>query len=162
MIDDVATFSDYFARVYARTLEVAQAVPPEQIDWRPLPGELTCGELIRHIASTELMNVRAVATGEMRYPGHDASLGPTHAAAIAYLQGCHATAQALLRSMDSRRLRQNSPGQWQDLPGWRRLLGMIEHEIHHRSQLCGYLTLLGCTPPPLFGIHVEDLPTENR
>ncbi|HEX6291357.1 MAG TPA: DinB family protein [Herpetosiphonaceae bacterium] len=159
MISDVAAFGAYFERVYERTLEVAQAVPPARIDWRPAPGELTCGEIIRHIAATELMNMRAVASGEMRYPGHHADLGTTHAAAIAYLETCHAEAQAMLRALDPQRLQLNIPGQWQDVPGWRRLLGMIEHEIHHRSQLCTYLTLLGCTPPALFGIHVEDLPT---
>lgn len=158
MIGDVAAFSAYFGRVYERTLEVAQAVPPEQIEWRPAPGELTCGDLIRHIGSTELMNARAVATGEMRYPGHHAALGATHTEAVAYLAECHAAAQALLHGLDPQRLQLNIPGQWQDVAGWRRLLGMIEHEIHHRSQLCTYLTLLGCAPPALFGIHVEDLP----
>lgn len=158
MIEGARAFSAYFERVYQRTREVAQAVPPEQIDWRPAPGELSCGELIRHIASAELMNVRAVASGEMRYPGHAAALGATHTAALAYLDECHAAAQDFLRSMEPERLWLNIPGQWQDVPGWRRLLGMIEHEIHHRSQLCTYLTLLGREPPALFGIHVEDLP----
>jgi uncharacterized damage-inducible protein DinB len=159
MISDVTAFSEYFERVYGRTLEVAQAVPPEQIDWRPAAGELSCGEVIRHIASAELMHVRAVAMGEMRYPGHDAALGATHVDALAYLGACHATARSLLQTMEPQRLQINIPGQWQDVPGWRRLLGMIEHEIHHRSQLCTYLMLLGCAPPALFGIHVEDLPT---
>jgi uncharacterized damage-inducible protein DinB len=158
MIEDLAAFSAYFERVYERTREVVLAVPPEQIEWQPRPGELRCGDLIRHIASAELMNVRAVATGELRYPGHQSALGATHAAALAYFDACHATAQELLRSMDAGRLRLNIPGQWQDVPGWRRLLGMIEHEIHHRSQLCTYLTLLGYQPPALFGIRVEDLP----
>lgn len=159
MIEDAQAFSAYFERVYERTREVAQAVPPEQIDWRPVAGELSCGDLIRHIAATELMNVRAVATGELRYPGHDATLGATHTAALAYLDECHAAAQAFLRALEPDRLWLNIPGQWQDVPGWRRLLGMIEHEIHHRSQLCSYLTLLGHDPPALFGIHVEDLPS---
>jgi uncharacterized damage-inducible protein DinB len=158
MISDVEAFSAYFERVYERTLDVVRAVPSEQIEWQPAPGELTCGDLIRHIASTELMNVRAVATGELRYPGHHAELGATHPAAVAYLAECHVAAQSLLRHMDLSRLQLNIPGHWQDVPGWRRLLGMIEHEIHHRSQLCSYLTLLGCAPPALFGIHVEDLP----
>jgi uncharacterized damage-inducible protein DinB len=158
MIADVAAFSAYFGRVYGRTLEVAQAVPPQQIDWRPAVGELTCGDLIRHIGSTELMHARAVATGELRYPGHHPALGATHAEAVAYLAECQSAAQVLLHRLDPQRLQLNIPGQWQDVPGWRRLLGMIEHEIHHRSQLCTYLMLLGCAPPALFGIHVEDLP----
>jgi hypothetical protein len=37
--------------------------------------------------------------------------------------------------------------------------GRFEHETHHRSQLCEYLRLLGLEPPPLFGLHAEQLPT---
>jgi uncharacterized damage-inducible protein DinB len=36
--------------------------------------------------------------------------------------------------------------------------GLIEHETHHRSQLCEYLRQLGIEPPPLFGLHAERLP----
>ena len=75
MLSDPAAFSDYFERVYQRTLTVAQAVPPARIDWTPAPGELSCGELIRHLGATELMNVRAVATGVLRYDGHAAGPG---------------------------------------------------------------------------------------
>jgi uncharacterized damage-inducible protein DinB len=30
--------------------------------------------------------------------------------------------------------------------------------VHHRSQLCEYLSGMGIEPPPLYGLHVEDLP----
>jgi uncharacterized damage-inducible protein DinB len=36
--------------------------------------------------------------------------------------------------------------------------GLIEHEVHHRSQLCEYLTAAGVSPPALYGLHEEDLP----
>lgn len=159
MISDLAAFSDYFERVYQRTVAVARAVPPDRIDWAPAPGELSCGELIRHLGAAELMNVRGVATGVVRYDGHAAAPGTGHAAALAYLERGHAEAQALLRALPAERLQRNIPGMWQDVPGWRRLMGMIEHEIHHRSQLCSYLTQLGSAPPALFDIYVEDLPT---
>ena len=35
---------------------------------------------------------------------------------------------------------------------------LIEHETHHRSQLCEYLRQIGLEPPPLFGLHAEKLP----
>jgi uncharacterized damage-inducible protein DinB len=44
-------------------------------------------------------------------------------------------------------------------PGWVRVLtGLAEHEIHHRSQLCEYLSAAGIDPPALYGLHAEDLP----
>lgn len=158
MIADLEAFRAYFGRVYERTLAVARATPPAQIDWRLAPAELSCGDLIRHIASAELMNVRGVAHGDLHYDGHHSGLGATLPEALAYLQRCHATAQALLAAMEPQRLQLQIPGMWQDVPGWRRLMGMIEHEIHHRSQLCTYLSLLNTPPPPLFDIYVEDLP----
>jgi uncharacterized damage-inducible protein DinB len=45
------------------------------------------------------------------------------------------------------------------VPAWRILFnGLIEHEVHHRSQLCEYLSANGIEPPPLYGLHAEDLP----
>ena len=40
---------------------------------------------------------------------------------------------------------------------WRWLMVMVEHEIHHRSQLAVYLSLMGEQPPHIFGLGVEDL-----
>ena len=36
--------------------------------------------------------------------------------------------------------------------------GLAEHEIHHRSQLCEYLSGAGIEPPALYGLHAEELP----
>jgi uncharacterized damage-inducible protein DinB len=36
-------------------------------------------------------------------------------------------------------------------------MAMIEHEIHHRSQLAVYLSLLGVEPPQIYGLGVEDV-----
>ena len=40
---------------------------------------------------------------------------------------------------------------------WRLLMAMVEHEIHHRSQLAMYLMLLGVQPPHIYGLGVEDV-----
>jgi len=40
---------------------------------------------------------------------------------------------------------------------WRLLLAMVEHEVHHRSQLASYLTLMGVEAPDIFGLGVEDV-----
>ena len=154
MISDVATFVAYFDRVYARTLEVAQACPAERYAWAPRPGELTTAEVIRHIASTEVMHVHRVATGSFAYPGHSDHLGPP----VAYLVQCHDQARHLLLAMPPARLDALVEAFGGRIAGWRLLLGMIEHEVHHRSQLCSYLAALGLVPPPLFGLSLEQLP----
>jgi hypothetical protein len=159
MINDVAALSGYVERVFERTQIVAEAVPAAQLDWSPAKGELSASEIIRHIASARLMNGRAVAHGIMRYNGHTAVLGASRDDVLGYLQRPGLEVRTLLVEMDPDRLTENVPGQWLDVPGWRRVLGMIEHEIHHRSQLCSYLTQLGIAAPPLFDIFVENLPT---
>lgn len=159
MISDVAALSAYVERVFQRTQIVAEAVPTAWLDWSPTEGELSAADIIRHIASMRLMNGRAVAHGIMHYNGHGAELGASLDAVLGYLKRTGLEVGTLLAELDTDRLAANVPGQWSDVAGWRRVLGMVEHEIHHRSQLCSYLTCLGIAAPPLFDIYVENLPT---
>lgn len=151
---DLMGFLQYFERVYERTLEVAQAMPPEMHSWRPRAGEMTTAEVIRHIGSTEVMNVRRLVEGTLRYDGHGEELG----APLDYLSRCHERARSWLEALDPARLSATLAGATGDIEARRVLLGMVEHEVHHRSQLCSYLSAFGLTPPPLFGIFIENLP----
>ena len=154
MISDVSSFAGYYERVSRRTLDVARAVPPERYDWSPRPGELTAGELIRHIGSTGVMNARRVAGEPLRYPGHGEALGPP----LEYLVSCGEEVRRLLAEMPQARLSATIETLRGPVEGWRLLLNNVEHEVHHRSQLCGYLSELGIEPPALFGVHLEELP----
>jgi len=40
---------------------------------------------------------------------------------------------------------------------WRFLMAMVEHEVHHRSQLDCYLSLAGVEPPQIYGWRMEDV-----
>ncbi len=40
---------------------------------------------------------------------------------------------------------------------WRFLMAMVEHEVHHRSQLDCHLSLAGVEPPQLYGWRMEDV-----
>jgi hypothetical protein len=53
MIQDVASFISYFESIRRRTLNYIHAIPLEQFEWRPTPTELTCGDLVRHIAAAD-------------------------------------------------------------------------------------------------------------
>ena len=150
----------WWERVYQRTLEVAQAVPQEFLNWRPREGEFSPADIIQHIASTQLMNVGRLESGRLVYPGHGAVENQTKTEVIAYLESCHLTARQLLQQYGEAGLTRLIPTNQGQIEGWRVVVGMIEHEIHHRSQLCSYLTQLGLSPPALFGLYVEELPTE--
>jgi uncharacterized damage-inducible protein DinB len=155
MISDVSSFAEYYERVYQRTLEVARAVPPRRYDWSPRPGELTAAGVIRHIGSTGVMNARRVAGEPLRYPGHGEALGPP----VEYLASCHQEVLRVLTGMPPTRLSATIETLRGTVEGWRLLLNNVEHEVHHRSQLCGHLSELGIEPPALFGVHMEELPT---
>jgi uncharacterized damage-inducible protein DinB len=104
------------------------------------------------------MFVGAVTEGRWRYPGHDRALAGSLEQALARLNAVHAEALTALRTLDDAELLQHRP----TLNGpparvWRLLMAMVEHEIHHRSQLSMYLSLMGVKPPHIYGLGVEDV-----
>ncbi len=160
MIDSVQSFLDYFESTRRRTIFFMRAVPPDKLDWQPKPGEFTCGDIIRHLAATEQMYVQVVMDGQWFYPGHDKQAGDTLDSLIERLEKVHATAVSRLRSLDNDELSHPRPSiipQSTSVKAWRWLMAMVEHEVHHRSQLASYLMLLGIEAPQIFGLKVEEL-----
>ena len=45
---------------------------------------------------------------------------------------------------------------------WRFLMAMVEHEVHHRSQLDCWLAEAGAIPPQLYGYRMEDVVARAR
>lgn len=147
----------YVARVHARTLEVAERISDPFVSWQPRPGEFTAGELVLHIAGTRRMNLMRLSGVQHIYPGHEV---PPNAGTAFLLDALKRSAEEVAAGL---------PGLPLDRPvgiapmgsgfGWQVVLGgFIEHEVHHRSQLCGYLSAVGIEPPALYGLHAEDLP----
>ncbi len=158
---DVKGFAEYWDAVARRTRQVVTAIPPDQFDWVPRPGEFTFGDLARHIASSRRMNIMRVIERRHVYPGHDRVLAPSLAEALSYLDTTTSEVRRGLQTLTNADLeRQMVASDGVAYPVWRFLVAMIEHEVHHRSQLCCYLSQISVAPPALFGLYVEDLPTE--
>ncbi len=158
MIVSAAAFSEYWQRVHKRTRDTVATIPPDRLDWRPAPGELSCADIARHIASTRRMNIISATLGGGLYPGHDERLGATLDQLLHYLDATNAEISNRLAGMpDAEMTEPRMSNQGGPYPAWNILLAMIEHEVHHRSQLAVYLTLIGIQPPALYGLHVEDL-----
>jgi uncharacterized damage-inducible protein DinB len=147
----------YVVSVQARTYEAFERLRDEHLGWRPAPGEYTVAELALHIVASRRMNLEAILSGQPRYPGHEPPPGLT---ADRLRELCLRTGKktvAVLTTADLERTIGNLAGD--PFPAWKRVLGgLVEHEVHHRSQLCSYLAALGVEPPPLFGLRVEELP----
>ncbi|HEV8144460.1 MAG TPA: DinB family protein [Methylomirabilota bacterium] len=43
------------------------------------------------------------------------------------------------------------------MSAWRFLMAMVEHEVHHRSQLDSWLALAGTEAPQLYGYRMEEV-----
>ncbi len=151
----------YVTRAHGRTLEAARLLPDELVGFRPRPGEFTAGEILTHIASTRLMNVATIRSQRIEYRGHQVPAGAS----------CHDLQKLLLRTSKTSIARLSDADLAADVttqrgskvPAWQLLIsGLVEHEAHHRSQFCEYLSAAGVEPPPLYGVHAEDLPRFRR
>jgi uncharacterized damage-inducible protein DinB len=160
VIASAREFAEYFDGVRRRTVGFFRTIPAEMIDWTPKPGEYTCGDIVRHLAASESMFTGVVTDGVWRYDGHERALGATREEALALLEARHAAARgALVRAGDAALAAARpalEPG-GRPIRGWRVLMAMCEHEVHHRSQLASYLTLMGVEAPDIFGLGVEDV-----
>jgi uncharacterized damage-inducible protein DinB len=158
MIDSMTSFLGYFESVRRRTLNFCSAVPESRIDWAPMPGEFTCGDIVRHLAASEQMFTAVALTGRWAYPGHERHLGPDLPGALAYLDASHTSAIAALGSLSDGALADSRDAVGgRQIKIWRVLMLMAEHEVHHRSQIGSYLSLLGVEPPQLYGLHLEEV-----
>jgi uncharacterized damage-inducible protein DinB len=158
----VGDFVRYFEGVRRRTWAVVDRVTPELLEWAPRAGEFTCGAILRHLAGAERFFVIKVA--EDRWTA-DLEPGPAldHAATRARLEATHREAMARLLTVSDERLRESI----EDLEGgrvkvWRFLMAMVEHEVHHRSQLDCWLAAAGVEPPQLYGYRMEDVVARLR
>jgi len=159
MIQDITSFITYFESIRRRTMNYIRTIPLEQFEWQPASTEFTCGDIVRHIAAAEQMYVGLVVTGRWHYPGHTRDASMAAAALLAELEGGHERAIERLRQLPDGELSQLRPalGEGPPIKVWRWLMAMVEHEVHHRSQLAIYLTLMGVTPPQIYGMGVEDV-----
>ncbi len=147
----------YVGAVHARTFEAVALLGDQDLRWRPREGEFTAGELALHIAHARRMNAEAIEGGGWRYRGHELAEGSSADGLRQALLRASKKTIAVLHDADLDAPVTLLSGA--EAPRWRLVLGgLIEHEVHHRSQLCEYLGAIGLVPPPLYGLHAEKLP----
>ena len=158
MLQSVKGFIDYYEGIRRRTLHFIDAIPADRIDWLPGEGEFTFGDLIRHLAATEAMFVDAIVNGKWKYSGHKTDLKQEREVTIALLQATHREAMNKLSTLsDSALIETRTSLSGTEVKTWRLLMAMVEHEVHHRSQIAMYLTLIKIKPPHIYGLGVEDV-----
>lgn len=151
---EVQAYLEWLQSVRRRTRAVAEAVPEGRLEWTPIPGRHTPGDILRHIAATERwMWAENACLRPSRYPGHGVELAQGKAGVLAYMDRMHAETVEILSGLTDEGLQRRCAtvgGVEMRVGKWLRL--MVEHEIHHRGQLYEILGFLGVTVPPLYGL----------
>ena len=158
-IANIGTFLDYWQHIRARTVRVAERIPPDHIEWTHREGAFTFGDLLRHLAATERhMFAENACLRPSRYPGHGRELADGYKAVLAFMAQMHHGAVDLLAGLSDQDLKRRciTPG-GASIPVWKWLRAMVEHEAHHRGQMYLMLGMLSVTTPPLYGLTEEEV-----
>jgi len=163
MITDMASYLRYFDSFRQRTRRDVAALPPSAAVWRPPAAEgeagWSIGQIVGHIGSTRLYFASAYrnegwlwAPVEMDADDQRSWLGWLDTSAERFI--------ALLKDTPNEWLERrvemvDTPGR--TLSGWRLLMMMLEHEVHHRSQIDSYAGLEGWPVPDIFGRSAESI-----
>ena len=143
--------------IRARTRQVVGMIQPEHMAWRPEKDALTIGEMVRHLWVSEEGVRRAALEGNFAYyekrvpEGLRAVVGAPRPLEeeLASLERVHRETLAAVSAFPIERWDEERV---HEKLGFRRKIGIIlmginEHEVHHRAQLMTYLRILG-TPVP--------------
>lgn len=162
MITDIDAFLRYFDGVHRRALRDIGALPPEAERWAPSSGEgenaWSIGEIVRHIAGTRMYFARAYR-GEGWIADWEVPITESQSSWLPALEASAA---------EFRQRLEGTPPEWLTrkvqmldtdgaLSGWRLLMMMLEHEIHHRSQIDTYAGLQGWPVPDIYGRSAEQV-----
>jgi uncharacterized damage-inducible protein DinB len=139
------------------------ALPAAAAAWRPpaVGGEAgwSIGEIVRHIGGSRLYFASAYRDEGWLWAPADVDPDDQRTW-LPWLDASAARFHALLADTPAewltRRIEMiDTPGA--TLSGWRLLMMMLEHEVHHRSQIDSYAGLQGWPVPDIFGRSAESI-----
>jgi len=134
------------------TLKVAEAMPAENYSFRPVPEEMTFGQVMTHIGAADIGTCAAVSG--MQRPDEpekiaawrkDQKLDVDRATAIQYLNLVFSFCNKAVESVTWEKL--DAKVGTTQLTGFERYWSYFTHTAHHRGQAEVYLRLKGIKPP---------------
>jgi uncharacterized damage-inducible protein DinB len=163
MISDIASYLRFFDSVRRRTARDVAALPPAAATWRPaaISGEAAwnIGQIVSHIGVSRLYFASAYR-GEGWIWAEPVVDPADQTTWLPWLDRSAERYSTLLA---------NTPDEWLSrrvdtldtpgatLSGWRILMMMLEHEVHHRSQIDAYAGQAGWPVPDIFNRSAESI-----
>jgi len=163
MITDIASYLRFFDSMRRRTERDVAALPPLAAAWRPPEREgeagWRIGEIVGHIGSSRLY-FASTYRGEGWISTAAEMDRDDQRTWVPWLQASAERFTALLKETPNEWLTRrietiDTPGA--TLSGWRVLMMMLEHEVHHRSQIDAYAGLQGWPVPDIFNRSAETI-----
>jgi len=137
------------------TIAVAKAMPADDYDFRPVPAEMSFGQVMDHIAAADL-GACAVASG-MQRPSIPEKIAasmkdqkaptPDKDAVISFLTDAFSFCDKAVESMTPEKLSAVVGPANRKMTGFEWLWAYFTHTAHHRGQAEVYMRLKGITPP---------------
>jgi uncharacterized damage-inducible protein DinB len=143
----IAAFEKRWSAAKDLAVAVADAMPAESYDFRPVPAEMTFGEQIRHMAQANYGKCAVIADVKSPYPEPGEGAKIDKAEAVKDLAGSFDYCTKTLQDFDSAKLFQTrvwGNGRFSPMD---MMLGLMVHMAHHRGQAEVYLRARGITPP---------------
>ncbi len=153
MIETRDVFVELFESTRGRTRTLFPKVTAENLHWRPVPGALTVGQILRHIWTSAEGRYKLIKDGNWEYienrpKGLFTLLGEVTSAEeeVKNLERTYGAILQLIRSLRPEDFEKTFAYTGKRSINWttRDILFFIaEHEAHHRGQLSSYLRVLG-------------------
>lgn len=134
------------------TKSIIEAVPTDKGDFRPDGISKSALDLAYHTVATEMVFMKAVATGEFAFGGTKPESIHTSADLSAWYEKQFEAAYESLTKLTSEQLTKiiDFRGMFQ-LPAVSYLGFLLHHSVHHRGQLTMYLRPMGAKVPSIYG-----------
>ena len=166
MFRSIDGFLKYFDAVNRRAVRDIGALPQEADGWTPPAGEgenaWSINQIVGHMAGSRLYFASAYHGEGWIFPP-----APDVSSRERWVPALEESATVFRRRLEG------TPDEWLErkvqmidtegrLSGWRILMMMLEHDIHHRSQIDTYAGLNGWDVPDIYGRSAEQIATQQE
>ncbi len=156
----------YWSDNRALLAEVTDALGDDELDFRPVPGLRSIGDVLRHIITAEEYwwhgGIQGKPYAEWRASGWERFTDeereeyrrrrfPTVSSILEGLGTAHGPVEGFLKDLDAADLCEKRQATWGQHNTLRWIFWhLVEHDQHHRAQVYTRIRMLGRTPPPIW------------